>query len=148
MNSRFIDYFDPMHAAGSLSGHDPGPHTCAAGARMSTVYDSAAQRKLRRTMQHVYGHGGNLGNECADHAAALGTLRTYLLTTTLSPVRNHHKFDTSVPVLMAVTASARSWNDCSTLEQMQRRLLQNRSYCCFHHRVHRVSHVLSVLRIL
>ena len=22
-------------------------------------------------MQHVYGHGGNLGNECADHAAAL-----------------------------------------------------------------------------
>ena len=25
-------------------------------------------------MQHVYGHTGNLGNECADHAAALGTL--------------------------------------------------------------------------
>ena len=24
-------------------------------------------------MQHVYGHNGNLGNECADHAAALGT---------------------------------------------------------------------------
>ena len=24
-------------------------------------------------MQHVYGHGGNLGDECADHAAALGT---------------------------------------------------------------------------
>ena len=24
-------------------------------------------------MQHVYGHTGNLGNECADHAAALGT---------------------------------------------------------------------------
>ena len=24
-------------------------------------------------MQHVYGHGGNLGNEYADHAAALGT---------------------------------------------------------------------------
>ena len=32
-----------------------------------------AQRKLRLTMQHVYGHNGNLGNECADHAAALGT---------------------------------------------------------------------------
>ena len=26
------------------------------------------------TMQHVYGHIGNLGNGCADHAAALGTL--------------------------------------------------------------------------
>ena len=24
-------------------------------------------------MQHVYGHSGNLGNECADHAAALGS---------------------------------------------------------------------------
>ena len=24
-------------------------------------------------MQHVCGHGGNLCNECADHAAALGT---------------------------------------------------------------------------
>ena len=23
-------------------------------------------------MQHVYGHSGTLGNECADHAAALG----------------------------------------------------------------------------
>ena len=26
-------------------------------------------------MQHVYGHTGNLGNECADHAAALGDIR-------------------------------------------------------------------------
>ena len=25
-------------------------------------------------MQHVYGHSGSLGDECADHAAALGTL--------------------------------------------------------------------------
>ena len=32
------------------------------------------QHRLRFTMQHVYGHTGNLGNECADHAAALGAL--------------------------------------------------------------------------
>ena len=32
-----------------------------------------AQRRLRLTMQHVYGHSGNLGNECADHDAAFGT---------------------------------------------------------------------------
>ena len=32
-----------------------------------------AQHRLRLTMQHLYGHSGNLGNECADHAAALGT---------------------------------------------------------------------------
>ena len=29
-------------------------------------------RRLRFTMQHVYSHVENLGNECADHAAALG----------------------------------------------------------------------------
>ena len=28
-----------------------------------------AQHRLRLTMQHVYGHSGNLGSECADHAA-------------------------------------------------------------------------------
>ena len=33
----------------------------------------SVQHTLRLTMQHVYGHTGNLGNECADHAAALGT---------------------------------------------------------------------------
>ena len=32
------------------------------------------QHRLRLTMQHVYGHTGNLGNGCADHAAALGSL--------------------------------------------------------------------------
>ena len=30
------------------------------------------QRRLRFTMQHVHSHAENLGNECADHAAALG----------------------------------------------------------------------------
>ena len=32
-----------------------------------------AQHRLRLTMQHVCGHTGNLGDECADHAAELGT---------------------------------------------------------------------------
>ena len=32
-------------------------------------------------MQHVYGHGGYLGNECADHAAALGTFWASSLAT-------------------------------------------------------------------
>ena len=32
-----------------------------------------AQHRLRLNMQQVSGHGGNLGNECADHAAVLGT---------------------------------------------------------------------------
>ena len=33
----------------------------------------SVQHRLRLTMQHVYGHTGNLRNECADHAAALGS---------------------------------------------------------------------------
>ena len=33
------------------------------------------QHRQRLTMQHVHGHSGNLGNECADHAAALGCIR-------------------------------------------------------------------------
>ena len=53
------------------------------------------QHWLRLTMHHVYGHTGNLGNDCADHAAALGTFGL---------VSNHnvstrwvrHNFDTSV----------------------------------------------------
>ena len=30
------------------------------------------QHRLRFTMKHIYSHAENLGNECADHAAALG----------------------------------------------------------------------------
>ena len=33
----------------------------------------SVQHRLRLTVQHVYGDTGNLGNECADHAAAFGT---------------------------------------------------------------------------
>ena len=33
-----------------------------------------AQHRLRLTMQLVHGHSGNLGDECADHTTALGTL--------------------------------------------------------------------------
>ena len=54
-----------------------------------------AQRRLRLTMQHVYGHGGNLANKCADHAAALGT---FGLTSNHNVATRwvHHNFDASV----------------------------------------------------
>ena len=32
------------------------------------------QHRLRFTMQHVHSNAENLGNECADHAAALGAI--------------------------------------------------------------------------
>ena len=46
-------------------------------------------------MQHVYGYGGNLGNECADHTAALGT---FGLTSSHNVATRwiHHNFDASV----------------------------------------------------
>ena len=65
-------YYDSLHAAGLCLGTiQARTHVqLALACQRSMIF---AQRKLRLTMQHVYGHGGNLGNECADHAAALGT---------------------------------------------------------------------------
>ena len=60
---------------GVCLGHDRSPHTCTSGASMSAICMVSVQHRLRVTMQHVFGRGGNLGNECADHAAALGTFR-------------------------------------------------------------------------
>ena len=66
-------YYDSMHAAGiSLGTVQARTHVQLAPACQQSLIH--AQRRLRLTMQHVYGHSGNLGNECADHAAALGTL--------------------------------------------------------------------------
>ena len=66
-------FYDSKHAAGKCLG--------TIQARTQVQLALACQRRtlcvqhrLRLTMQHVYGHGGNFGNECADHAAALGSL--------------------------------------------------------------------------
>ena len=48
----------------------------------------------RLTMQHVHGHTGNLGNECAVHAAALGA-RGLVSSHNLSTRWVRHNFDTS-----------------------------------------------------
>ena len=71
-------FHDFMHAAGLCLGTmQARTHVQLALACQRSMI--LAQRKLRFTMQHVYGHSGNLGNECADHAAALGTfIRLYL----------------------------------------------------------------------
>ena len=71
-------------------------------------------------MQH-YGHTGNLGNECADHAAALGSLGL-ISSHNVATRWVRHNFDTSA--LMVVTASARFWKDWITLELKQRPYLK------------------------
>ena len=53
--------------------HDSSPHTCPIGTCVSAVDAKRVTQVRRLTMHHVYGHTGNLGNKCADHAAALGT---------------------------------------------------------------------------
>ena len=53
-----------------------------------------AQHRLRLTMQHVYSHTGNLGNECADHAVALGSLGL-ISSHNVASRWVRHNFDTS-----------------------------------------------------
>ena len=63
-------FYDSMHAAGICLGTiQARTHVQLAIACQQALIH--AQRRLRLTMQHVYGHGGNLGNECADHVLHL-----------------------------------------------------------------------------
>ena len=65
-------YCDSKHAAGICFGTiQARTHVQLALACQQSML--SVQHSLRLTMQHVYGHTGNLRNECADHAAALGT---------------------------------------------------------------------------
>ena len=85
-----------MHAAGVCLGTiQARTHVQLALACQNCLF--RAQHRLRLTMQHVYGHGGTLGNECADHAAALGT---FGLISNHNDTRRwtRHNFDTSVCV--------------------------------------------------
>ena len=87
-------YYDSMHAAGICLGtiHARTHVQLAPACQQSLIH---AQRRLRLTMQHVYGQCGNLGNERADHAAALGT---FGLTSSHNGATRwiHHNFDASV----------------------------------------------------
>ena len=73
-----------------LFGHNPSSYTLA---RQQSLI--RAQRRLRLTMQHVYGHSGKLGNECADHAAAFGTFGL-ISNHNVATRWVHHNFDASV----------------------------------------------------
>ena len=128
-------YYDSTHAAGICLGTiQARTHVqLALACQQSLIH---AQRRLRLTMQHVYGHSGNLGNECADHAAALGTLD--LPPATTLPLVGLIITLTQLCVSMTVQTLARSWNDCSTFEQMQHHFLKIEVSVDFSHRVHRV----------
>ena len=86
-------YYDSLHAAGVCLGTiQARTHVqLALACRRSMIF---AQRKLRLTTQHAYGHSGNPGNECADHAAALGTLG-FTSNHNVATRWIHHNFDAS-----------------------------------------------------
>ena len=70
-NSR-VFFNDSMYAAGICLGTiQARTHVQLALACQQSMI--RVQHRLRFTMKHVCGHSGNLGNKCADHAAALGT---------------------------------------------------------------------------
>ena len=73
-------------------------------------------------MQHVHGHAGNLCNECADHAAALGSLG--LVSSTTSPLDGFVTISTPLPVVVIVTASVKSGKICEASELRQHRYLR------------------------
>ena len=70
-------------------------------------------------MQHVYGHGGNLGCDVLTMPLHLGHSDLHLAT--MLPPAGFIITLMHPCVLMAVTTSPRSWNDCNAFEQMQRR---------------------------
>ena len=86
-------YHDSKHAAGVCLGTiQARTHVQLALACQRSMLK--VQYRLRFTMQHVYGHTGNLGHECADHAAALGALGL-VSSHNLCPRWTHHSFDTA-----------------------------------------------------
>ena len=87
-------YFDYMHAAGICLGTiQARTHVQLALACQQSMI--RVQHRPRLTMQHVYGHGRNLGNECTDHAAALGTFGL-ISSHNVSTRWVRHKFEGSV----------------------------------------------------
>ena len=77
-------YYDSMLATGMCLGTiQARTHVQLALACQHSMI--RAQHRLRLTMQHVFGHGVNLGSECADHAAAHNVVTRWV----------RHNFDTS-----------------------------------------------------
>ena len=107
-------YYDSLHAAGLCLGTiQARTHVqLALACQRSMIF---AQRKLRLTLQQVYGHSGNLGNECADHAAALGT---FGLTSSHNVATRwiRHNFDAFA-----------SFDGCHNITEILERLQRNRT---------------------
>ena len=63
-------FYESRHAAGVCLGTMLARTHVQVGLSCQLVLK--VQHRLRFTIRHVHSHAENLGNECADHAAALG----------------------------------------------------------------------------
>ena len=109
-----VFFYDSTHAAGICLGTiQARTHVQLALACQQSMI--RVQNRLRFTMKHVYGHSGHLGNECADHAASLGTCGLSLAT--MSPRVGFGAPLTLMDVSMGSTISVRHLNDFSTFGQ-------------------------------
>ena len=114
-------YHDSKHAAGvSLGTIQARTHVQLALACQQSML--CTQHRLRLTMQHVYGHTGNLGNECSDHAAALGALGL-VSNHNLATRSVRHNFDTS-SCFDAFNNIGEVLEKCVALELKQHRYLR------------------------
>ena len=114
-------FYDSKHAAGGCLGTiQARTHVQLALACQQLML--SVQHRLRLTMQHVHGHAGNLCNECADHAAALGSVG--LVSSATSPLGGFVTISTPLPVVLIVTATVKSWKNCVALELRQHRYLR------------------------
>ena len=92
-NANSCIYYHSKQAAGNWLG-TMRAHTHVQLARACQQSILKVQHRLLLTTLHVYGHTGNLGNERADHAAALealGLLSSHNLSTRWA----HHSFGTT-----------------------------------------------------
>ena len=102
-------YYDSMHAAGFCLGTiQARTHVQLALACQQSMI--RVRHGLRLTMQHVYGHSGN----ALTMLLPLAHLGSVLARTW--PRAGFVIILTHLYVLMAVTTSARSWNDYNTCE--------------------------------
>ena len=110
---RIVYVYDSKHAAGVCLGTiQARTHVELARACQQSML--RVQHRLRLTMQHVHGHTGKLGNECADHAAALGALGLVSSHNLLHV--GHTILLMPLHALLPATTLVKSWRNCITLE--------------------------------
>ena len=103
-----------MHAAGICLGTiQARTHVQLALACQQSMI--RVQHRLRLTMQHVYGHSGNLGKKCADHAVALDTFGV-ISSHNVATRWIRHNVDTSI-CFDGCYSISETLNDCNTFEQ-------------------------------